>query len=359
MDAVGLPYQRQENCFVWIEDFGRAQALMEEQLTVNGPAVLGGVAQTLNPLHEEIFQAFPVHYYWSVPQSEWATDIVFDDPAVRRRLYPMFIRHGMGALHSPDVMRFLGHRLNQNQTIPAKFNQEVVSDIKIRALQTGASKERQEGVRIKHRTDQNSVQGYDKAYTPTNSVFRVETTLNNERNFKVYRSKEGDREGPKTWRYLRRGIADLHRRAEVSQKANERYLEALASVDDSATLEEFTHKVTSATTFRDQRVRALKPFDPEDLALMEAVSRGEFTINGLRNRDLQRCLFPTEPSSPEEAKRRSALVSRKLRLLRAHGILSKVPHTHRYQVTSWGRRFLTALLTARHTPIHQLLPQAA
>jgi hypothetical protein len=32
---------------------------------------------------------------------------------------------------------------------------------------------------------------------------------------------------------MRRGIADLHRRAEVSQQVNNRYLNALASTDDS------------------------------------------------------------------------------------------------------------------------------
>jgi hypothetical protein len=35
---------------------------------------------------------------------------------------------------------------------------------------------------------------------------------------------------------MRKGIADLHRRAEVSQAANERYLDALAVVDDDTTL---------------------------------------------------------------------------------------------------------------------------
>jgi DNA-binding HxlR family transcriptional regulator len=47
-------------------------------------------------------------------------------------------------------------------------------------------------------------------------------------------------------------------------------------------------------------------------------------------------------------------MSRKLRLLRAHGIIRKVPHTHRYQVTEAGRVVLVALLTAARTSLHQL-----
>jgi CoA:oxalate CoA-transferase len=44
------------------------------------------------------------------------------------------------------------------------------------------------------------------------------------------RPAEGDPDGPKAWRPLRRGVAELHRRAEVSQAANDRYAQALAAV---------------------------------------------------------------------------------------------------------------------------------
>jgi hypothetical protein len=106
-------------------------------------------------------------------------------------------------------------------------------------------------------------------------------------------------------------------------------------------------------------VRGINAFGGEDGALLEAVSRGEFTINGLRNRDLQRLLFSTPAASPEEARKRCGQVTRKLRLLRAHGIVAKVAHTHRYQVTEAGRKILTALMMARQTPVNQLLAKAA
>ena len=108
-----------------------------------------------------------------------------------------------------------------------------------------------------------------------------------------------------------------------------------------------------------QRVRALRPLDAADSALLEAVGRGEFVINGLRNRDLQRLLFETQPGSPQEAKRRSAQMSRQLRMLRAHGLLQKVPRTHRYHVTAAGRKAITAILTARQASVAQLTKVAA
>ena len=158
---------------------------------------------------------------------------------------------------------------------------------------------------------------------------------------------------------MRKGIADLQRRAQVSQAANERYLDALTSVDDGATLEERLRSVTAPATWHGQRVRALQPFAAADMALLEGVSRGEFAINGLRNRDLRPLLYGDESAvPPAEVRRRAGRVTRQLRLLRAHGLLQKVPHTHRYQITAQGREIITALLTARHTPIAQLAKAA-
>src|SRR5207302_10382391 len=82
---------------------------------------------------------------------------------------------------------------------------------------------------------------YDKPYSEFGSVLRgSETTLNDVRDFRVYRAKEGGPEEDRRWRPMRKGIADLHRRAQVSQKTNERLLQALASVDDSRSLDELT-----------------------------------------------------------------------------------------------------------------------
>ena len=54
----------------------------------------------------------------------------------------------------------------------------------------------------------------------------------------VYRPADGQPEGPKDWRPMRKGIADLGQRGAVSQAANERYLGALAAVHGGAQLRE-------------------------------------------------------------------------------------------------------------------------
>ncbi|MFZ2085940.1 MAG: hypothetical protein WAU92_15705 [Candidatus Sulfotelmatobacter sp.] len=189
------------------------------------------------------------------------------------------------------------------------------------------------------------------------SVLRAETTIHNGSDFRVYRPKEGDPEGKLAWRKMRRGIADLHRRAEVSRKAAERYLDAFASVDEATTLEELLQHLGQPRQWRGRRVRALRPF-ADDRALLAAVHRGEFALNGFRNRDLRGIFFP-RLVDPEEARRRSAWVSRKLRLLRAHNLISKITGTHRYQLTSAGRKAITAILSALRSSVSQLTPAAA
>ena len=106
-------------------------------------------------------------------------------------------------------------------------------------------------------------------------------------------------------------------------------------------------------------MRALDPLAPADVELLEAINRGEFLLNGFRNRDLRALLFADAASaSPEEAKRQSAKVTRLLRLLRAHGVITKVSKTHRYQVSAEGRSKVTALLAARQASTEQLLKAA-
>src|SRR5712692_911207 len=349
LDGAGLGYERHDHCFTQVEDFAQAQALLAAQLRTDWPTLLDGLAQTVNPLRAALFGDFCPGYYWTTPQSEWATDLVFADPTGLRRLYPRLVQHGMTPLASADVLRFLGRQVGAAGRIPATIRAEVTSDIKTRP----------EGVRIKHRVNSNSVKAYDKAYTLDRAVLRVETTLNDVSDLKVYRPKEGGPEEEKEWRALRKGVADLQRRAQLSEGATARYLEALSSVDDGATLEERLRSVTAPASWNGERVRALQPFAAADMALLAAVSRGEFTLNGLRNRDLRPLLYGEEIEvAPEEIRRRAGRVTRQLRLLRAHGLLQKVPHTHRYQVTAAGRQIITALLTARQTPIAQLAKAA-
>jgi len=195
-------------------------------------------------------------------------------------------------------------------------------------------------------------------YDKEGSVLRIETTINKTEDFRVYRAKQGDPGGEKTWRPLQRSVGELWRRAQVSAAANRRYLEALASVTDKTPAGQASAGVCRAVVKDGRRHRALNPWSEKDAALLAAVSRGEYTINGLRNRDLRRQLWP-KTGDPRTERRRAGAGTRQLRLLRAHGLLRKVSGTHRYVVTEGGRKIITALLAARQADVEQLTALAA
>jgi len=344
MDSAGLAYERRDNCFINLDDLKRSQAMMDRQLRARWPNLLARIAAELNPGHRDMFGTFRAPYYWSIYQSEWATDFMFRDEQALADVYPALVQHGIEAFASPDVMRFLGHNVPAHGHVHRGFQGEVVSDVK----------HRPEGIRVKHRVNGNSIKIYDKY----GRLLRIETTINKPGDFKVYRTKEGDPDGEFDWLPMRQGVADLHRRAKVSQAANERYADALAAADTSAPLGQQVAGLCRPTSLNGRRVRALRPWSPDDIALLKSVNRGGFVVNGFRNRDLRQLLCsPTTESA--ERKRQSAWVGRQLRLLRAHGLITKVPHTHRYQVTPTGRRIISNLITAHAATTEQLAAVAA
>jgi hypothetical protein len=348
LDAVGIGYRRRDNCFVALADATAAQALMDEQLRADWPELLHGLARLSDPTHDTLLGDVPVPYYWTVEQSEWATDILFRSAQDLAALYPRLLRHGLDTLHSEDVMRFLGRGLTPTGKIRASFDEQVTTDFQ----------RRPEGTRLKHRLGANSLKMYDKAYEAEGAVLRLEATYNDVRAIKVFRPKEGDPGGPKSWLRLRKGVADVSRRADVSQKATERYAEALATVEDKTPLKELADGLCRPVHWKGRRARALNPLNPDDAALLEAVSRGEFLLDGFRNRDLRGLLYAAPAASPADERRRSAAVTRRLRLLRAHGLIQKVPKSHRYQVSAHGRTAIAALLAARRADTAKLTSAA-
>jgi hypothetical protein len=344
MNQEGLRYRKQDNCFVWIEDYGHAQRLLDEQLRTDWVEMLEEFADQLNPARQAIFEKYPAPYYWTCYQSEWATDVVFHHAEYLKRLMPRLLRHGLLNLCSSDILRFLGKRLTLAGEVPGNFRGKMHSDLK----------RRQEGSRLKFVMNGNSVKCYDKAFTVEGSVLRAaETTINGVKDFRVYRVAEGSGKQAGKWMPMRKGVADLHRRAEISQAANDRFMNSLASVDDTHTIAELTNRIQKPTVSDGRRVRALRPW-AEDAALLAAIGDGAHLVNGFRNRDIRQQLYPDASDTTVERKRLSAAISRRLRMLRAHGLIQKVPKTHRYQVTPTGRTILAAVLTAARTSLHVL-----
>jgi hypothetical protein len=340
MDAAGIRYLRRENCFAWISDVAKAQALLQEQVDFNWPEALGELVEAANPAFASIRGDCRMGYYWSLEESEWASDIMFKKQAELSQLYGRLIRHGMESLGSCDVLRFLGHKLRADGGVHGNFAGEVTSDLR----------ERAEGIRIKHRVGSNSVKMYNKQGT----VLRVETTLNNMRELKSPRVVNGK----VVWKRMRKGVADIQRRAAVSEAANQRYLRAMAAAENPMPLKDLTEALAVPVVRDGRRARGLNLLGASDARLLRAVGDGKFLLHGFRNKDLQAMLFETAADSPAQKRRRSGQVTRKLWLLRAHGIIRKVPGTHRYLVTDYGRQVITTLQAAMAADVTKLAQAA-
>src|SRR5207245_4414065 len=94
-------------------------------------------------------------------------------------IYPALVLHGIQTFSSGDVMRFLGRKVHGN------FEGEITSDFK----------DRSEGIRIKHCVKTNSIQAYNKG----GNGLRIETTMNDPGDFKVFRPKQGQPDGKLQW----------------------------------------------------------------------------------------------------------------------------------------------------------------
>ena len=345
----GVKYAKAENCFPWVEDVGKAQALLDMQRRSDWKNLLEGLLGEYAPWLGSSLGMVRPDYYWSADETEFATDYMFRDQAELDRIFPMLVRYGLMTSDCAAVMRFFGMKPGWQGGVNAP--KDLRSD----------RRKRHEGVRVKHCAGGNSVKAYNKQGT----VLRVETTINNTRVFDVFRHPEDNPVRPMSWLPMRKGVADLDRRAEVSDGINKRYAEHIAAADTGERFGEMVEKVCRKAILQGRngksvKVRALRPGDPLDKRLLEFLKKGDWDLNGFANRDLDMFLNNGRAAKDmAEKKRRSARASRLIRLLRAHGLVKKVKNKNRYTVTEYGHKLSTAIALAENVSVRKLGVKAA
>ena len=335
-----IDYIKDHNCFPWIKDIAAAQELMDTQLETNWPEMLNHLVLDMCP---GLPKALPLRpeYYWSADETEWATDIMFNRVKDLDRLYPSFVYHAMQTSDSSAVMKFLGRRDNRGLS-----PDEVISDYR----------RRYEGVRVKHWKGGNSVKMYNKS----GSILRIETTINNTRDFKVYRRPNDDESRKPSWQKMRKGVSDLHRRCLESDKCNERYGDSLAAAQVEEKLKEVVAPACNKVKKKGKAYRGLNPWQKEDYQLLTFLAKGENALSGFRNKDLRSWLYPKSDTIPkQEQKKYSGRTTRRIKLLRAHGLVKKVARQNRYMLTAKGQKFAVALMNASSVDIKGLTEMAA
>lgn len=333
MQKEGISFQKQDNCFLDIADIPKAQRLIDSLVKRRWLPWLRFLAKSVNPcVNPKRLSLRP--YYWSVRECEFATDVLFKDAASLQAVYPSLLHHAVHHFHSGDVLRFLQRRWC------ARPDAEIKSSFKLRV----------EGTRVKHWVQENSIKMYDKQ----TCVLRVETTINNPRRWNIRRRVTRNGKTCLGWFPMRKGIADIPRRAQVSLAANQRYLDALSVVGESLPVRQVIDRLAQPIVHLGRPCRPLHAMEPADASSLSAISRGEFLVNGFRNRDLQELLYPDAIKDVAIRKKISSRLSRQLRLLRAHGLILRVTGTTLYRLTKRGLTVTAAVRKIRECDLLQL-----
>ena len=215
------------------------------------PRLLDNFARRLNPHLDAIEKGGFGGYYWVVDQAEIATDVMFRDRPALAAIMPDLIRHAALDLSSEDVLQFLGRKLHPSLAA------EVMTNTR-----------RADGWRVKHRLARNWIKVYNRV-----SVLRVETTINNPREFRVLRvftDEQGRRE--RRWCEMNKGVANMWRYFQVGIGANLRYLDALAAAPLKGEGVAALDALCRSKTRNGRHHARFNPLSPQDLHSSEPCS---------------------------------------------------------------------------------------
>ncbi|HEV3079146.1 MAG TPA: hypothetical protein VGY66_05180 [Gemmataceae bacterium] len=322
----GIGFTKVENAFVELTDAAKAQRCLPAFWQRDWPRFLDGLARQVNPFLDDWLAG--QNYYWVIDEAEWSTDVLFAERQALADLRPRLCEHAFRCFGAAQIMTFLGR----------KYRETFAGDVKTYWHR------REPGAAVRHCVKRNVLKMYDKA----GAVLRIETVINQAKEFFVHRTlhkQNGTKEVG--WFPLTKAVANLYRFAQVGQRANERYLEALAVVNDWGVGQRELERRCAPVVYRGRTRRALQPLAGDDQALFQAALRGEHALRGFRNGELAQLLYGPSPDESGERRRRCGRVSRRISLLRAHGLVAKIPRSRRYRVTARGQRFMSTAIHLR------------
>jgi hypothetical protein len=342
LDANSCKYVLSGNKFLHIDDYKLAQELLDKQLDVDFSKVLNGFLPSVFPQMQQIVPG--MSYYWTLWQSEVAKDYIFKDRESLDPLMDDFLRYAMITGTGERILKYFGKPVDEKGQPHPKSNPEVFS----------RAKSWYDGHRARHWDGKNSVKLYNE-----HNVLRFEMTMNDPGVYKIHRHSEGqDKTEPKKFMSIRKGIADINVRTEVSKNILNRFTEHMSAVEETERLGKLLEPISKPLTENGKKFRALDAFG-KDLEFLQAVSDPAFDVVGITNKGLQEKLMGAAWAKGMSGKRLSGRISRHLALLRKHGLIKKHANQNRYSLTDKGRKITVAVNVALEASVCSLLENAA
>jgi hypothetical protein len=280
-----------DNAFVHIADYALANRLAAQFSVEQLHAKLDAFARRYCP----VVTTLNLAYHWSIMQVEYATDLVFQQPADLQAFYPHLLETLTHTVKPADIATFLGKKLHGN------YQGEMDNRFNVRLL----------GTRLKHQMGPVSIKLYDKFQL----ILRIETTVNDVSFFPQYRAVH-HRNGESTtkWTKMPKTIDSLSPWQELLSAANRRYLQFISAIETPEVGVAKLQQLTETKVEKDHRYKGFTLFSEEDTSLFRTLLRGEFAISGFTNWDLRQAFPGTNAGQ----------ITRLLKRLRLHGVIKKV-----------------------------------
>ena len=180
-------------------------------------------------------------------------------------------------------------------------------------------------------------------YDKFGRILRVETVINDPREFKVRRTRTRNGQQVKVWCPMNKGVTNLASYQSVCRAANDRYLNALSVVNDPTPAYSRVKDLTESKIHHGRRYAGFNPARSRDVKLFQAVMSGSHELRGFHNPEIRSYLF-RESRDPVERRRQATHVSRLLKRLHVRGLIAKIPRTRRWRITARGRSLLGTIL---------------
>jgi hypothetical protein len=327
LQQAGVGFVQHDNAFTQLDEQHKAQELADGFVKLPWAQLLDNWTRQVNPLLGQKWLSGK-DYYWVIDQAEYSTDVLFKDRQALAGLYPRLLDHAALNFSAQDILSFLGRRLHP------LFDGEVL---------TSCKKDRWPGARVKHRVKNNWLKMYDKF----GCVLRIETVINNPREFKVRRRRCRQGHWRMEWCAMNKGVSNFYHYQEVARSANQRYLEALAVVDDPQPAYRRVEELARPKVQKGRSYAGFNPARKQDVGLFKAVMAGGQALQGFRNADIRRAVYG-DAKEQTQRRRESAAVGRQLKRLHVRGLIAKVPRSRRWRVTAKGHSMMGAVVRLYH-----------
>ena len=259
-------------------------------------------------------------YDLSILQAEFSLTQILDRPLSGRIFFEEIIREDLD-IGRPDMVQLVFDRRVTKQT-PGRFRTRVLTDGVIPSLHVDYKNSR--------------IKQYFKQVPGVSEVgARTETTIDNARDF-----------------YIGKRLCNLPALRQVGFQANRRLLEVERLSHDCAVGEEAMHQLNRPVEVNGQRTSALRTTDLPVLALWHILVWFRLLPCGFANRDLREQLAALTGQTPTTITQ--GRMTYDLRRLRLHGMIERIPKTHRCRVTPFGLRaalFFTRVHARLYRPV--------